>query len=227
MRVRWEILELERNEPPRRHPREADGAVDGRGGDGAAVAAAAASESDDDDDDDEGDEADEVAADDDDEGEEEQEEKEEEEDDDDDASRSDDDDDDDDDDDGDDDGDGDGDGDDGGGGLGDGEEDEEIELHIAMDELLGLRGPLVNVTRNVSWLIVFNAAYLGIFASAAARRSKGRRLGLLERPGRGRSRDARRRRGRVAPSKESHIESPRESFPRARGEKVEKVVADR
>ena len=55
MRVRWEILELERNEPPRRHPREADGAVDGRGGDGAAVAAAAAaaaaSESDDDDDD--------------------------------------------------------------------------------------------------------------------------------------------------------------------------------
>ena len=46
------------------------------------------------------------------------------------------------------------------------DDDDEIELHIAMDELLGLRGPLVNVTRNVSWLIVFNAAYLGIFAFA-------------------------------------------------------------
>lgn len=44
------------------------------------------------------------------------------------------------------------------------EEDDEIELHIAMDELLGLRGPLVNVARNVSWLVVFNAAYLGVFA---------------------------------------------------------------
>uniref|UniRef100_A0A7S3NME6 RING-type E3 ubiquitin transferase n=1 Tax=Aureoumbra lagunensis TaxID=44058 RepID=A0A7S3NME6_9STRA len=43
-------------------------------------------------------------------------------------------------------------------------EEEEIELHIAVDELLGLRGPIVNVARNVSWLVVFNAAYLGVFA---------------------------------------------------------------
>lgn len=49
-------------------------------------------------------------------------------------------------------------------GLNVGEEDEEIELHIAMDELLGLRGPVINVARNVSWLVVFNAAYLGLFA---------------------------------------------------------------
>ena len=31
---------------------------------------------------------------------------------------------------------------------------------------MGLRGPLVNVARNVSWLVVFNAAYLGVFAFA-------------------------------------------------------------
>ncbi|KAJ8599707.1 hypothetical protein CTAYLR_004735 [Chrysophaeum taylorii] len=51
-----------------------------------------------------------------------------------------------------------------GGALGNQDDDDEIELHIAMDELLGLRGPLVNVARNVSWLVVFNAAYLGVFA---------------------------------------------------------------
>ena len=48
----------------------------------------------------------------------------------------------------------------------DDDEDDEIELHVAVDELLGLRGPLVNVARNVSWLVVFNAAYLGVFAFA-------------------------------------------------------------
>ena len=46
------------------------------------------------------------------------------------------------------------------------EDDDEVELHVAVDELLGLRGPLVNVARNVSWLVVFNAAYLGVFAFA-------------------------------------------------------------
>ena len=46
------------------------------------------------------------------------------------------------------------------------DEDDEVELHVAVDELLGLRGPLVNVARNVSWLVVFNAAYLGVFAFA-------------------------------------------------------------
>ena len=43
-------------------------------------------------------------------------------------------------------------------------DEDDVELHIALDELLGIRGPVINVARNVSWLVVFNAAYLGIFA---------------------------------------------------------------
>ncbi|RLN74690.1 hypothetical protein BBJ28_00003166 [Nothophytophthora sp. Chile5] len=41
---------------------------------------------------------------------------------------------------------------------------EHMEINIAMDELLGLRGDLVVLFRNVSWLLAFNGAYLGLFA---------------------------------------------------------------
>jgi len=45
------------------------------------------------------------------------------------------------------------------------EEDfEHMEINIAMDELLGLRGDFVVLFRNVSWLLAFNGAYLGLFA---------------------------------------------------------------
>lgn len=36
--------------------------------------------------------------------------------------------------------------------------------HVAFDELLGLRGPLTVLARNVAWLLAFNGAYLGLFA---------------------------------------------------------------
>ncbi|GMF15872.1 unnamed protein product [Phytophthora lilii] len=39
-----------------------------------------------------------------------------------------------------------------------------MEINIAMDELLGLRGDFVVLFRNVSWLLAFNGAYLGLFA---------------------------------------------------------------
>ncbi|KAI9911996.1 hypothetical protein PsorP6_009111 [Peronosclerospora sorghi] len=39
-----------------------------------------------------------------------------------------------------------------------------MEINIAMDELLGLRGDIVVLFRNVSWLLAFNGAYLGLFA---------------------------------------------------------------
>jgi hypothetical protein len=38
-----------------------------------------------------------------------------------------------------------------------------VEIHIPLDELLGLRGPLLHMCRNVVWLVSFNCAYLGIF----------------------------------------------------------------
>ena len=35
---------------------------------------------------------------------------------------------------------------------------------MALDELLGLRGPISSLLRNLLWLLVFNAVYLGFFA---------------------------------------------------------------
>jgi len=45
-----------------------------------------------------------------------------------------------------------------------GAEVDEIEVNIALDELLGLRGPILGVVRNLIWLLVFNTAYVGVFA---------------------------------------------------------------
>lgn len=39
----------------------------------------------------------------------------------------------------------------------------ELDINIALDELLGLRGPLGVVIRNMLWLLAFNAIYLGVF----------------------------------------------------------------
>lgn len=39
-----------------------------------------------------------------------------------------------------------------------------MEINIALDELLGLRGPIGTLIRNLLWLLAFNATYLGIFA---------------------------------------------------------------
>ncbi|TDH68909.1 hypothetical protein CCR75_000329 [Bremia lactucae] len=44
------------------------------------------------------------------------------------------------------------------------DEFEHMEINIAMDELLGLRGDIIVLFRNVSWLLAFNGAYLGLFA---------------------------------------------------------------
>jgi len=43
-------------------------------------------------------------------------------------------------------------------------QDEEPPIHVALDELLGLRGPFGAVIRNILWLLAFNTTYLGIFA---------------------------------------------------------------
>jgi len=40
---------------------------------------------------------------------------------------------------------------------------EEME-HVPIDELLGLRGPMSALIRNLLWLLAFNTAYLGVFA---------------------------------------------------------------
>jgi hypothetical protein len=40
----------------------------------------------------------------------------------------------------------------------------EVELHVAVDELMGIRGPFMFLLRNIVWLIAFNGAYLGLFA---------------------------------------------------------------
>ena len=39
-----------------------------------------------------------------------------------------------------------------------------MEINVALDELLGLRGPISSLVRNLLWLLVFNAVYLGVFA---------------------------------------------------------------
>jgi E3 ubiquitin-protein ligase MARCH6 len=38
-----------------------------------------------------------------------------------------------------------------------------MEINVALDELLGLRGPLSSLLRNLLWLLVFNTIYLGFF----------------------------------------------------------------
>ena len=40
----------------------------------------------------------------------------------------------------------------------------DMDINIALDELLGIRGPLLVVARNLLWLLAFNAIYLGFFA---------------------------------------------------------------
>lgn len=61
----------------------------------------------------------------------------------------------------------------GGGGGMDDEENEDLEdgfldgdldVHMAVDELLGIRGPVTMLLRNVLWLLAFHGAYLGLFA---------------------------------------------------------------
>mmetsp|Transcript_22137 Transcript_22137/g.61597 ORF Transcript_22137/g.61597 Transcript_22137/m.61597 type:complete len:1302 (+) Transcript_22137:1087-4992(+) len=39
----------------------------------------------------------------------------------------------------------------------------DMEINVALDELLGLRGPISTLVRNLLWLLAFNATYLGIF----------------------------------------------------------------
>jgi len=39
-----------------------------------------------------------------------------------------------------------------------------MDINLALDELLGLRGPFNILIRNVCWLLAFNTAYLGLFA---------------------------------------------------------------
>lgn len=40
----------------------------------------------------------------------------------------------------------------------------DMEINVALDELLGLRGPPSTLIRNLLWLLAFNATYLGFFA---------------------------------------------------------------
>jgi len=40
----------------------------------------------------------------------------------------------------------------------------DLDLNIALDELLGVRGPVGAVFRNLLWLLAFNTVYLGLFA---------------------------------------------------------------
>jgi RING-variant domain len=51
-----------------------------------------------------------------------------------------------------------------GGGMGGGGDPVDMDINIALDELLGVRGPLNAVIRNLLWLLVFNFVYLGLFA---------------------------------------------------------------
>lgn len=44
------------------------------------------------------------------------------------------------------------------------ENDADVELQVAVDELLGVRGPFPFLIRNILWLLAFNGAYLGLFA---------------------------------------------------------------
>lgn len=41
---------------------------------------------------------------------------------------------------------------------------QDMEINVALDELLGLRGPPSTLIRNLLWLLAFNAAYLGFFS---------------------------------------------------------------
>ena len=41
---------------------------------------------------------------------------------------------------------------------------QDMEINVALDELLGLRGPISSLVRNLLWLLVFNTVYLGFFA---------------------------------------------------------------
>jgi len=41
---------------------------------------------------------------------------------------------------------------------------QELDIHIALDELLGLRGPFPLLLRNLLWLSAFNTVFLGMFA---------------------------------------------------------------
>lgn len=41
---------------------------------------------------------------------------------------------------------------------------DDMEMNLALDELLGLRGPIGALVRNISWLMAFNITYLGLFA---------------------------------------------------------------
>ena len=40
----------------------------------------------------------------------------------------------------------------------------DVDMRVAVDELLGIRGPLQYLMRNVIVLILFNGLYLGLFA---------------------------------------------------------------
>lgn len=48
--------------------------------------------------------------------------------------------------------------------LDDGFFDGDLDVHMAVDELLGIRGPLSMLLRNVLWVLAFHGAYLGLFA---------------------------------------------------------------
>ena len=41
---------------------------------------------------------------------------------------------------------------------------QDMEINVALDELLGLRGPPSTLIRNLLWLLAFNATYLGFFS---------------------------------------------------------------
>ena len=46
----------------------------------------------------------------------------------------------------------------------DADDPDAVEMNIALDELLGFRGPILALIRNLLWLLVFNTAYIGTFA---------------------------------------------------------------
>ena len=39
-----------------------------------------------------------------------------------------------------------------------------VDINVALDDLLGVRGPLLTVVRNLLWFLAFNTVYLGFFA---------------------------------------------------------------
>ena len=41
---------------------------------------------------------------------------------------------------------------------------QDMEINIALDELIGIRGPIGTLVRNLLWLLVFNTVFLGFFA---------------------------------------------------------------